>query len=171
MNDNRDNLISDVALLFSRSTRVLDPIRLQVWDNLGIAQPQLRILFRVRANPGIDLRGLAGELGISPSAASQQVDKLVERRLLERKPDKRDRRRLQLKLTDLGVTATRAISGAAMEYVISLLSDFEEEDLATLQRVLEAVIRAAEAAPLPSPVQLDDSELASLQLRRSSSGA
>ncbi|CAN5793118.1 hypothetical protein BH23CHL2_BH23CHL2_21390 [soil metagenome] len=166
MNDRRDELLSDVALLFSRSTRVLDPIRLQVWDDLGIAQPQLRILFRVRANPGIDLRGLAAELGISPSAASQQVDKLVERQLLERKPDRRDRRRLQLKLTELGVSATRAISGAAMDYVISLLDNFEEEDLKTLQRALQAVIQAAEAAPLPSPVQVDGSELASLKLRR-----
>lgn len=166
MNDRRDELLSDVALLFTRLTRVLDPIRLQVWDDLGIAQPQLRILFRVRANPGIDLRGLAAELGISPSAASQQVDKLVERQLLERKPDRQDRRRLQLKLTELGVSATRAISGAAMEYVISLLDNFEEEDLKTLQRALEAVIQAAEAAPPPTPVQIDGSQLASLKLRR-----
>lgn len=166
MNDARDKLLSDVALLFSRSSRVLDPIRLQIWDHLGIAQPQLRILFRVRANPGIDLRGLAAELRISPSAASQQVDKLVERKLVERRPDKRDRRRLQLELTELGTAATRAISGAALDYVVSLLSDFSDDDLATLQRILDAVVRAANEAPPPSLEQFDDSELAALQLRR-----
>ncbi|MEZ4520058.1 MAG: MarR family transcriptional regulator [Thermomicrobiales bacterium] len=166
MSDTRDQLLSDVALLFSRSTRVLDPIRLQVWDHLGIALPQLRILFRVRASPGIDLRGLAAELRISPSAASQQVDKLVERRLLERRPDERDRRRLQLELTDLGTAATRAISGAAIEYVVSLLSEFSDDDLATFHHVLEVVLQAASEAPLPSLVQLDESELQSLHLRR-----
>lgn len=166
MNDSRSEQLLDIAFLFSRSTRLLDPIRLQVWDHLGIAQPQLRILFRVRANPGIDLRGLAGELNISPSAASQQVDKLVERHLLERKPDSRDRRRLQLTLTDLGTSATRAISGAAIEYVVSLLSELDDEELATLKKALETVLGAAEGVPPPSPVKLDESDLAELQLRR-----
>jgi DNA-binding MarR family transcriptional regulator len=120
----------------------------------------------VRTNPGIDLRGLASELGISPSAASQQVDKLVERRLLERRPDPRDRRRLQLELTELGKAATRAISGAAIDYVVSLLSELSDEELLTLERVLEMVIKAAEGKPAPSVPQIDDAELASLQLRR-----
>ncbi len=166
MNDRRSEELLEIAQLFGRSTRLLDPIRLQVWDHLGIAQPQLRILFRVRANPGIDLRGLAAELSISPSAASQQVDKLVERHLLERRPDLRDRRRLQLTLTDLGTSATRAISSAAIDYVVSLISDLDDEELATLKRVLETFINAATEAPPPSLMQFDDSDLAELQLQR-----
>jgi DNA-binding MarR family transcriptional regulator len=166
MNTTRSEQLLDIAHLFGRSARLLDPIRLQVWDHLGIAQPQLRILFRVRTNPGIDLRGLAAELGISPSAASQQVDKLVERRLLDRRPDLRDRRRLQLELTELGTAATRAISGAAIDYVVSLLSELDDDELLSLKRALQTVISAADGLPPPSPVQLDDSELASLQLRR-----
>lgn len=165
MNANREELLSEVALLFSRSTRVLDPIRLQVWDNLGIAQPQLRILFRVRANPGIDLRGLAAELQISPSAASQQVDKLVERGLMERSPDPSDRRRLQLKLTELGMTATRAISKAAIEYVSSLIGVMSDEDLGHLGRLLETILMAAEQAPPPSAVRPEDTAIEQL-LRR-----
>lgn len=166
MNDSRSEQLLEAAHLIGRATRLLDPIRLQVWDHLGIAQPQLRILFRVRATPGIDLRGLAAELNISPSAASQQVDKLVERRLLERKPDPRDRRRLQLTLTELGTAATRAISGAAIDYVVSLLSDLDDRDLKTLRHVLETVVQAASEAPPPSLEQLDDTELSQLMLRR-----
>ncbi len=166
MDDERNNLLADVATLFSRSTRVLDPIRLQVWDHLGIAQPQLRILFRVRANPGIDLRGLAAELRISPSAASQQVDKLVERGLVDRVPDDRDRRRLQLHLTELGTAATRAISTAAIDYVVSLLGDLEDDDLQQFRRLLEAVLSAAEQAPRPSPLRPEDAALEKLLIRR-----
>lgn len=165
MGDTRSDQLSEVALLFGRSSRVLDPIRLQVWDHLGIAQPQLRILFRVRQQPGIDLRGLAAGLGISPSAASQQVDKLVARRLLERRPDPTDRRRLQLELTELGARATRAISGVAVDYVASLLSEFDEDELATLQSLLSVVMRAAEAAPPPLLENLDDLELPESQHR------
>jgi len=166
MNAQREELLSEVATLFSRSTRVLDPIRLQVWDHLGIAQPQLRILFRVRAQPGIDLRGLAAELRISPSAASQQVDKLVERGLIERTPDERDRRRLQLRLTDLGIAATRAISQVAFDYVISLLDEFEDEDLAQFKRLLQTVLDRAETSPRPAPLGPEDAALEKLIIRR-----
>jgi DNA-binding MarR family transcriptional regulator len=166
MDANKEELLSEVALLFSRSTRVLDPIRLQVWDSLGITQPQLRILFRVRANPGIDLRGLAAELRISPSAASQQVDKLVERNLMERAPDPRDRRRLQLKLTDLGMTATRAISNASIEYVSSLLGVMSVEDLTHFRRLLDTVLVAAEKAPPPSAMRPEDTAVEQLLRRR-----
>ncbi len=166
MNDQRSEQLIDAAHLIGRATRLLDPIRLQVWDHLGIAQPQLRILFRVRANPGIDLRGLAAELNISPSAASQQVDKLVARQLVERKPDERDRRRLQLTLTELGNAATRAISGAAIDYVVSLLVDLDDAELETLRSVLESVVQAASEAPPPSLEQLDGIELSQLQMRR-----
>ncbi len=166
MNDQREALLSEVATLFSRSTRVLDPIRLQVWDHLGIALPQLRILFRVRASPGIDLRGLAAELRISPSAASQQVDKLVERGLLERSPDLRDRRRLQLFLTELGTAATRAISTAAIDYVISLFESVEDDDLQQFKRLLQLVLDTAENSARPSPLRPDDASLEKLLIRR-----
>ena len=166
MNDTRSDQLAEVAQLFGRSTRVLDPIRLQVWDHLGIAQPQLRILFRIRQQPGIDLRGLAAGLGISPSAASQQVDKLVARQLLERRPDPGDRRRLQLELTPLGSRATRAISSAAIEYVASLLAELSGEELAVLGRLLNAVLTAAEAAPPPVLDPLEDLELPELRQRR-----
>jgi DNA-binding MarR family transcriptional regulator len=152
--------------LFSRSTRVLDPIRLQVWDHLGIALPQLRILFRVRATPGIDLRGLAADLRISPSAASQQVDKLVERGLLERSPDLRDRRRLQLFLTELGTAATRAISTAAIDYVMSLFDSVADDDLLQFKRLLQLLLDTAEQSPRPSPLHPEDAALEKLMIRR-----
>lgn len=166
MTESRDELLAETALLYGRSTRVLDPIRLQVWDGMGIAQPQLRILFRIRAKPGIDLRTLAGDLGISPSAASQQVDKLVERGLIERTPDPADRRRLQLNLTDLGRDATRALSRAAHSYVQTILQELDDEDLKVLRRLLEKVLAAAERAPAPTVLQPEDIEIAKSLRRR-----
>lgn len=162
----REQLLADTAFLYGRSSRVLDQLRLQVWDSLGIALPQLRILFRVRARPGIDLRTLADELNISPSAASQQVDKLVERGLLSRTPAASDRRRLRLELTELGTNATRAISRSAHAYLQAVLDALSDDELDAMHRLLDKVILAAESVPSPHALQPEDVEIEkSLRLR------
>lgn len=166
MIDTRDELLIETALLYGRSMRVLDPIRLRVWDNMGIAQPQLRILFQVRARPDIDLRSLAESLGISPSAASQQVDKLVERELLARTPDPADRRRLQLNLTDLGRAATRALSRASHNYVQEILQGLSDDDLRTFHELLEKILDRADQIPVPSGFAPEDIELEKSLRRR-----
>lgn len=166
MTETRSRLLAETALIYGRSSRVLDPLRLQVWDSLGIALPQLRILFRVRTKPGIDLRTLADELNISPSAASQQVDKLVDRGLLSRSPAESDRRRLRLELTELGTNATRAISRSSHAYLQAVLDILSDDDLNELHRLLDKIIHAAENVPAPHAFQPEDVEIEkSLRLR------
>ncbi len=147
MNEADNNLLGETVTRFARAARLLDPMRLQVWEEMGINFPQLRILFRVRSHSGIDLRSLADLMGISASAASQQVDKLVERDLLVRKDDPEDRRRLSLELTERGQQATGAISRASRSYLESALSSLSEEDLDGLNRILGHLL---ERAPVPS---------------------
>jgi DNA-binding MarR family transcriptional regulator len=113
MNESAHKLMQETVTRYARAARLLDPMRLQVWEEMDINFPQLRILFRVRAQPGIDLRTLAEQTGISASAASQQVDRLVDRGLLLRRDDPEDRRRLSLELTERGQQATGEISRAS----------------------------------------------------------
>jgi DNA-binding MarR family transcriptional regulator len=144
MSRNRQQLLHDAALVYTRAARLLDPVRLQVWESMGVTLPQLRILFRVRARPGIDVRTLAAGLGISSSAASQQVDKLVARGLVRRSEDPTDRRHVRLELTDLGRQAAGEISRATRARVEAALSALSDDELAELQRLLERVLAAAE---------------------------
>ena len=135
-----DELIHETAILVGRVARLLDPVRLRVWEERGITFPQLRILFRVRLNPEIDLRSLADGLEISPSAASQQVDKLVERGLILRSEDPQDRRRLRLTLTTQGEEAAGEYSRAAVDYSTRVVSTMAEDDLRDLRRLLGTLI-------------------------------
>ncbi len=129
-------MVKEAAALYGRAARMMDPVRLRIWEEHGITFPQLRILFRVRMNPGIDLRTLAEGLTISPSAASQQVDKLVERELIQRSEDPRDRRRLQLKLTPRAEESLGEYSRTALDYSTLIVSKLSDEDLEELRRLL-----------------------------------
>ncbi len=136
-------LLQETASVYARAARLLDPVRLQVWEAMGISFPQLRILFRVRNQAGIDVRSLAAAMGISPSAASQQVDRLVERGFLDRSDDPEDRRRVRLELTDLGRQASGEISRAARGHVASVLATLSDDELRQLKSLLERVLSRA----------------------------
>lgn len=47
---------------------------------------------------GVALKVLAGKLGTTPAAASEMVDVLVRKKILERKQDPADRRQVQIRL-------------------------------------------------------------------------
>lgn len=146
----RDQLIEETMLFFGRAARLLDPLRLRVWEEMGITFPQLRILFTVREQPGSDLRTLAERLGIGTSGASQQVDRLVEKGFVARTEDAEDRRRLRLRLTERGIEAAESISVTARDYERQLLTPLTDEQLHALSSVLTALLAAATAHP-PHP--------------------
>ncbi len=144
MAQTREALQDETVFLYLRATRLLDPLRLQVWEEMRITFPQLRILFQVRNNPEIDLRTLASRLGISTSAASQQVDKLVERSFLNRSEDPADRRRVRLQVTEEGQQITGEISRATHSYLVSVFTGLTSEELSALHRSLSRVLEAAD---------------------------
>ena len=140
MEKDREALLHDTTSRFIRAVGILDPVRLQAWESMGITFPQLRILFRVRRQPGIDVRGLASALTISPSAASQQVDKLVTRGLIHRSEDPEDRRHVCLELTDLGLQAVGEISRSTRSRLGTILSGLADDEIADLHRLLDRVL-------------------------------
>ncbi|MBI4302588.1 MAG: MarR family transcriptional regulator [Chloroflexi bacterium] len=143
-------MLEETARLYVRAMHVIDYVRMQVWERMGITFPQLRILFRVRRDPGIDLRSLARELSITASAAGQQVDKLVVNDLVRRSEDPEDRRRVQLELTDLGEQAVGEISRTTRGHIESVLSALSDQDLADLRRLLKQIVAIAAEAPIPN---------------------
>lgn len=132
----QSELLESVVRLVVRVSAALDPIRLQAWEEMGLTLAQLRILFRVRAQPGVDVRRIAADIGITPSAVSQQVDKLVTRGMLLRRDKPEDRRYVQLELTEAGQEATGHIRQASREHVSLPLAEFSDADLSDLQRLL-----------------------------------
>jgi DNA-binding MarR family transcriptional regulator len=88
----------------------------------------------------IPLGQLILELHLSKQAAGQLVDTLVTRGYLDRAPDKEDRRKLTVGLTERG-RAAAAVQGAAREKVdAELLARVGEDDVIRTRRTLAALI-------------------------------
>ena len=63
-------------------------------EQLGVTARQATLLWLVKRSPGLSLRELAAEEGISPPALSGYVDRLERQGLLERVRSADDRRRV-----------------------------------------------------------------------------
>jgi DNA-binding MarR family transcriptional regulator len=100
----------------------------------GLSIPQFRILVRVGRVPGLSLTSLADDLGMSASAASALVDRLVRAGELERTVDPDERRRIRLHLSSSGearIAHARLSTQAWLSHTLSGLSDSELRSLAT----------------------------------------
>ncbi len=137
--------------VFSQAARLLDGPRLHAWDERGLTLPQLRILFRVRQEPGIGVKELAQAFDVSTSNVTQQVDKLVTRGLLARVERPEDRRQVSLTATEEGQQVAGEISLATRGYLREQLARMDPADLDTLTDLLSRLLAHA-TPPAPSEV-------------------
>jgi DNA-binding MarR family transcriptional regulator len=100
----------------------------------GITATQLRLLDRLERLGESRLIDLADALSIAPSTATRLCDTLADRQLIVRNRRGRDRRELQIKLTDTGtrlLASVRTRTGAGWEEALGRISA-EERRRATL---------------------------------------
>ena len=125
-----------------------------MWEARGLTLPQLRVLFSVRAHPGITTNVLAAQLGLSAATVSGLVDKLTRNGLIERLQHPEDRRVIPLRLTADGQAVVGEIRQGNRTYLSRLavqLGDDLEPITAALERLVEVGNRSS-AAPKTAEV-------------------
>ena len=94
-----------------------------------LSVPQFRALGFLDRNPGACLSELSDHLGIARPTASVIVDRLVQRHLVVRTDDPRERRRVALRLTPNGIQLLEQAQYATRAWIATLLTDLSEESL------------------------------------------
>ena len=107
----------------------------------GMSVAQFRLLLYIRRNPATSLSPLADHLGTSLPAASQLVERLVQAGLIAREQHPRERRRVQLRLTDAGATALAECDARTRAWLCKRLSGLDESELDDLAGLLRDLRR------------------------------
>ena len=105
----------------------------------GISLSQLRALEVLLRHGALRSGELATHLRITPRSATEVVDALVDRGLVERRADPADRRATQVAPTDDGVELGRAVRStraAEADRVFATLDDADRAELARLLALL-----------------------------------
>ena len=126
-------MLGDLVLGVARTLRRRFSTALAPWD---LSPHQARALRVVAGHDGLRLSELAGALRIAPRSATEVVDGLQERGLVERAADPGDRRAVVLRLTDAGRRVQEEVSAARAADSQELFARLSAEDRATLERVL-----------------------------------
>jgi DNA-binding MarR family transcriptional regulator len=95
---------------------------LRAYSRHGISVPEWRVLAITAANPSITANEIAARVQLDEISVHRAVTSLIERKLLRRTTDAKDRRKKLLHLTPSGKATYRAIIPLATEFEAWMLA-------------------------------------------------
>ena len=116
-------------------------------EALGVTSNQVTLLWLVRSRPGLSLRELAGEEGISAPSLSGHVDRLEAAGLLRRVRSTDDRRRVGLELTHDGQALLKRVRARRTTWLARRLALLSEGERERLEAALPALYALLEREP------------------------
>jgi DNA-binding MarR family transcriptional regulator len=139
-------MIRETTLSSLQLAEDLRPVLLRLARNLrretealGVTSHQVTLLWLVRSHPGLSLRELAEEEGISPPSLSGHVDRLEAAGLLRRVRSSGDRRRVGLELTPDGRAVLKRVRARRTTWLAGRLAGLSNEELERIDRALPAL--------------------------------
>ena len=108
-------------------------------EALGVTSHQATLLWLVRSRPGLSLRELAGEEGISAPSLSGHVDRLEAAGLLHRVRSSGDRRRVGLELTPEGRAILKRVRARRTSWLADRLGRLSDEERERVEQALPAL--------------------------------
>ncbi|MCM2417460.1 MarR family transcriptional regulator [Streptomyces sp. RKAG293] len=117
-----------------------------------VSASQLRVLFILADNEGINLRTLSEALGSAPPSVSRLCDRLQAVGYLERDPNPASRREVRLRLSGRGVKFLDELRARRREQLSQVLATMQPAARTALLSGLRAFRDAAasETSPLPA---------------------
>ena len=110
-------------------------------EQFGVTSRQVTLLWLVKRSPGLTLRALAEEEGISAPALSGYVDRLERAGLLVRVRSTVDRRRVGLELTPAGERLLRSVRERRTAWLAERLAGLDSSELAAIDAALGPLLR------------------------------
>jgi DNA-binding MarR family transcriptional regulator len=116
-------------------------------EALGVTSHQVTLLWLVKTRPGLSLRELADEEGISAPSLSGHVDRLESAGLLRRVRSSDDRRRVGLELTPEGRALLKRVRARRTTWLAERIAVLADDERERLERALPALYALLEPRP------------------------
>jgi DNA-binding MarR family transcriptional regulator len=116
----------------------------------GVTLHQLGALRHLVKHGPLTMNDLAARMDISPSAATQLVDRLVQHGLAERTPDPDDRRALRVAASGSALAAVRAFEKERSTRFAALLAPLSEDELEVIAGLAERIVDDASHGARPA---------------------
>jgi DNA-binding MarR family transcriptional regulator len=125
----REDQIQSVIESIGRLQRLAIP---PDWHKVGLSRAQVGMLYMLHYHHGASMKKIADYLDVTKSAVTQLVEPLIEKGLVIRQADPKDRRVAVLSLSTKGHKAVRDINQKKMLGIRSALDSLSDKDLGTM---------------------------------------
>lgn len=147
----QSDLADTIFTEWGRAACLIDPNRLEVWEDLGLTLSQLRVLYLLNRSPGSLAGSIANTLKVRPSTATGIVDRLVRQKLVSRERDESDRRRVQVYLTDRGREVITELRARSRAQIWQILGQFTQSELDHVAEALTMITTEGERQGIIAP--------------------
>ena len=131
----KKELIERLVAEFSELKRVLFRSVVRQQEPF-VSQTQKELLFLIAKNITMTMSQIAQELHVTGSAGSQLVDTLVGLNLIERLPDKTDRRIVHILLSDNGKKQIEKLKSDYLRGFENIMNKLDTDELETLLELI-----------------------------------
>lgn len=135
-----DNLVDDWQLL-AQVSQVYRTFLDAFMDQVDISRAQAILLCRLNEKDGMTQSEIAEELAVQGATVTNMLQRMEEASLVIRRRDADDNRLVRVFLTGAGREKERAIHCLFAQLESSLFEGLGPEDLATLRRLLQQILR------------------------------
>ena len=151
--------VEDVITGYEALLHSLAGVHAPEFLEIAVTMPQAKVLYLMAASGDLHMSELVALLGVSLSTVSGLVDRVVDQGLAHRREDPVDRRHVVVGLTPAGAAFIDRFRELNARQMRELLGRLDDAELASVQRALAALSRAAaEASASPShPARKDAS--------------
>jgi DNA-binding MarR family transcriptional regulator len=139
-----------------RMVRVLSASARELSRRGGVSGAQLFVLRQIAASPGLSVGDVVARTLSRQSTVSEVVGRLVERRLVERRPGARDARQTALTLTARGRRLMESSEPTAQEQLARGLRALPPAQLAQLAEAFDAWLAASDLADVPATMFFEE---------------
>ena len=143
-NNEDQELVERFVDAVEQLNRQIHSNRLDEWTSLEMTIPQVKTLVLLDTIGPMRMGALSGHLGSALSATTNVVDRLVERKLVERGSDPADRRVVICELSSRGRETVGQFWRVGRERLLPLAELLGRDQLAIAVQGLEAICEADE---------------------------
>jgi len=138
----KNEYIERIQMALQTAVHKMQPKMMESMNKHGVTATQFFVLMYLRKNESCKISEIAELMGVKPSAVSFMIDRLEHSNFVFREHDKKDRRVVNIKLSEEGVKKLELVVQDRKAIFESSLFSLTDEELLQFAKIAEKLAQA-----------------------------
>ncbi|MFF3023543.1 MarR family winged helix-turn-helix transcriptional regulator [Gottfriedia sp. NPDC057948] len=140
---NKNEYIERIQIALQSTIHKMQPKVTESMNSHGVTATQFFVLMYLRKKESCKISEIAEMMGVKPSAVSFMIDRLEHNDFVYREHDKKDRRVVNIMLTEEGIKKLESVIKDRKEIFEGFLFNLSDEELLQFAKITEKLANAA----------------------------